>query len=635
MDDSRAILKKYWGFDTFRSPQDLIIQSVLDKKDTIALLPTGGGKSICFQVPSLINTGKTIVVSPLIALMQDQVEHLHSKGIRAKSLHSNLSFREIDAILDDFVYGDLKLLYISPERIQSEVFALRIAKSKVDLIAVDEAHCISQWGYDFRPSYFNIHLLREIHPNTPIIALTATATPKVLTDIAERLELKKPVIFTKSFARDNLSLTVILTDDKMNEILQIMDKVKGCAIIYVRNRKETIEMAQWLHQHGIGCVSYHGGMERTVREKNQQAWMANRVRVMVSTNAFGMGIDKPDVRLVLHLDVAPSIEEYYQEAGRAGRDGVDAYGVAVISESDMEAATTNFNDQFPSIEIISSVYDRLCRYLKVAYGSGMMETYPFYLIDFAEYLNISVKKVYHIINILEKEGWVTLSDAFKEPSKVMILANTEDINYIDRVGDIRHTVLIHLLRKYEGLFIDPVKIDENKIAHELRLDEPQLVHTLHLLRAEGIISYVPRSSEPLITFTQPRPGENSFTIDRKTYHMRKKMASERLEAMVRYIRQDTDCRQSYIVDYFGETGAQCGKCDICNGSSATILTTTQLVQVYDHLIKTIQQRPIQIKKYIALYPFNKRKRILKAIQDFESERKISMDNAGLIHVVTS
>lgn len=630
MEERNSILKQYWGYDQFRPPQDSIIDSVLDKKDTIALLPTGGGKSICFQVPAMIMKGKTLVISPLIALMQDQVDNLSVRGILAKSLNSNLHYREIDAILDRFVYGDLKILYISPERITSEVFALRIAKVPLSLIAVDEAHCISQWGYDFRPSYFNIPKIREIHPDVPIIALTATATEKVLADINDKLNLKQAQIYRKSFSRDNLSLTVLNTHDKQYEVIQILNKVKGCAILYVRNRKETIEMAQWLTRHGISSVSYHGGMEKSTREKNQQAWMSNNVRLIVATNAFGMGIDKPDVRLVLHLDVATSLEEYYQEAGRAGRDGRDAFAVSLINNSDIEAARANFNDLFPSLEIIGNVYDRLCRFFNIAFGSGMMESYDFHLMDFSEYLSIPVKKVYNILNILEKEGWIAFSDAFKEPSKVMILADQEDLTFLERTPSIKTDILIHLLRKYEGLFADPVKIDETRIAQEMKMEEVKLVHYLNILKAEGIIAYQPRASKPQITFTRERPPQNDFNIDKKSYQLRKKMAADRLDAMILYLNTDKKCRQKTIVEYFGESGRDCGKCDICIGASETALTTDQLHKVLEHLLATIHHQDIDIKTYAGIYPFNKRKRIIRALRDFESETLISIDNAGLI-----
>jgi ATP-dependent DNA helicase RecQ len=631
LEESNAILKQYWGYDEFRPPQDLIIESVLQQNDTIALLPTGGGKSVCFQVPALIFSGKTLVISPLIALMQDQVDTLISKGIKAKSLNASLSYKEIDVVLDNFVYGDLKILYISPERISSELFSIRLAKAKLSLIAVDEAHCISQWGYDFRPSYFNIPKLREIHPKVPIIALTATATPKVLNDITEKLALRSPSIFRKSFSRDNLGLTVINSESKRSDVLQLLSFVKGCTIIYVRNRKQTIEVAQWLTEHGMSCASYHGGMERSVRERNQQLWMTNRVRVMVATNAFGMGIDKSDVRLVVHIDVAPSIEEYYQEAGRAGRDGKNAYGVTIIDETDIADVKVNFEDQFPPLEFILNIYDRLCRYYKLAYGSGIDERFDFNLIEFCEYLVMPVKKIYHTLNIIEKEGWICFTEAFKEPSRIMIVTDHTNLYFHDQSANVKNDIVTHLLRKYEGLFVDPVKIDETKIAKELNLEEVQLIHYLNLLKAEGVISYHPRASKPQIVFLKPRPEPNDFYIDHKSYLLRKKMASDRLDAMIVFLRNEEKCRQIVVVEYFGEKNQKpCGKCDICLGASTETLTSEQISQVLDHVSKVVVQNTISVKKYIGLYPFNKRKRILKALKQFESEGFINIDNLGNI-----
>ena len=631
MEESSAILKKYWGYDEFRPPQDLIIESVIQQKDTIALLPTGGGKSVCFQVPALMLSGKTLVISPLIALMQDQVDSLISKGIKAKSLNASLSYKEIDNVLDNFVYGDLKILYISPERISSELFSVRIAKTKLSLIAVDEAHCISQWGYDFRPSYFNIPKLREIHPNVPIIALTATATHKVLDDISVRLELKSPAIFRKSFSRDNLGLTVINSENKRSDILQLLSNVKGCAIIYVRNRKQTIEVAQWLTEHGMSCASYHGGMERSVRERNQQSWMTNRVRIMVSTNAFGMGIDKSDVRLVVHIDVAPSIEEYYQEAGRAGRDGKSAYGVTIIDDTDVRDVKLNFEDQYPPLEFIVTIYDKFCRYYKLAYGSGIDERFDFNILDFCEYIEMPVRKVYHTLNLLEKEGWICFTEAFKEPSRIMIVSDHTNLYFHDQAANIKNDIITHLLRKYEGLFVDPVKVDESRIAKELDIEEVQLIHYLNILKAEGVISYHPRASMPQVVFLKQRPEPNDFYIDHISYMQRKTMAKDRLEGMLHFLKNEDICRQKVVVEYFGERDqVDCGRCDICLGAAYDTLSSDQIKQVYEHILKVLEQQSITVKHYAGIYPFNKRKRIIKALKQFEAEGFINIDNNGVI-----
>lgn len=634
MTDSKSILNRYWGYDAFRDPQEQIIRSVLEKKDTIALLPTGGGKSICFQIPALMLPGKTIVVSPLIALMQDQVDNLFRRNIIARTLNANLHYKEIDAILDNFVYGEMKILYISPERIGSQLFMTRIANANISLIAVDESHCISQWGYDFRPSYFNIPKLRELHPEATMIALTATATPVVLEDIAQRLELKTPSIFKKSFIRDNLGLTVIYGEDKKNELLNTIRKIKGSSIIYVRNRRETLEIATWLQHHSISCVSYHGGMSKDIRDKNQQAWMNNAVRIIVCTNAFGMGIDKPDVRLVVHMDVPPSLEEYYQEVGRAGRDGFQSQAIALIEDADTDAAKSNLNDQFPSLELIAATYDRLCRYLNVAYGSGNMETYDFELPDFALHTGIPSRKLFHIINILDKEGWLTTSEAFKEPSKLKIVATIEDLEYINRNPSLHSKIIVHLLRKYEGLFLDYVKIDDTRIATELHMEESQLVSGLRQMQSEGMIQYIPRNTKPQITLTKPRPEISHFTIDRLSYLQRKKMAENRLKSMIQYFVHENTCRQKTIITYFGENTQNCGKCDFCLGAFTVHASDDETQKVTNHLFKTLTVRNIKAKTYIAMYPFHYRKRVFGILQKLESEHRINLDTFGTMTLAT-
>lgn len=625
MDELALILQRYWGYETFRTPQREIMDAVLSQNDTVALLPTGGGKSICFQVPALFFPGKTLIISPLIALMNDQVEQLTKRGIKAASLNANQTPKELEAILSNFVFGDMKMLYVSPERLTSPLFLSGIQRTNLSLIAVDEAHCISQWGFDFRPAYFNIPVLRELHPDVPIIALTATATHKVLLDINEKLQLRQPKTFVKSFSRPNLSLSIINSSNKFREILHVLSRVKDSSIIYVRNRRETVEVAAFLRKNGHTCTSYNGGMDKTTRDINQQLWMTDKVKIIVATNAFGMGIDKPDVRLVLHIDVPPSLEDYYQEAGRGGRDGKRSFAVAIIDAADVQAAINHHEDQFPELALITRIYDRLAYFFKVAWNSGEFETFDFNMVDFAEFLSMPMKSVYHVINILEKEGWITLSDGFKVPSKIMVLANHEDLAYLEDFPSMRSTLVIHLLRKYEGLFIDFVQIDEVRIAKELSLTEAEIIQWLHILRAEGIINYLQRSSHPRLTFVRPRPNVSSFYIDEVAYFERKKTALIRLNAIRKFIETQTDCRQVILGKYFGEKSPpRCEVCDNCLAQNENTISKANIVKILEHLRNIMTPTGINIHEYANLYPFNIRKRVIKVIQNLSSEGTLDL-----------
>lgn len=614
MPDTLSLLKQYWGYDSFRSPQDAIIDNVLAGKDTIALLPTGGGKSLCYQLPALALEGKTLVISPLIALMQDQIESLQERGISAIALHSGMHSREIDVAIDNFIYGPTKLLYVSPERMQSEIFTVRIQNANLSLIAVDEAHCISQWGYDFRPAYLEIGTIRERFPQVPIIALTATATQDVVDDIERLLEMKEAGVYKKSFARDNISFVVIKTDHKRKELLSIMKRMKGSGIIYVRNRKLTRDISDLLVAYGFKSSFYHAGLDPEERLKRQDAWKQNKVQVIVSTNAFGMGIDKPDVRFVIHTDVPPSMEEYYQEAGRAGRDGDAAYAVTIINEQDISKAVHQFNENYPSLDYIKSVYRKICVYLKVAVGSGENESYDFDILHFCEMANLPVYRTINAIDAIVKDGWFTLSDGFYRPSQLFFSTSKRDFSYLVSREDEKSRILKYLLRRYEGLFIDFVKIDEAVVARDLKISKERVIAYLHHLEREQVVRYMPRKTIPLLSFLQSRPEANSFHIDERLYNALKERNSGRLSSMIDFLNNET-CRQAIVLKYFGEKDPKdCGKCDVCRGSHIEEIETKTADQLTIHLTETLHNQGKQdLYDYSRLWPHNKRRRILNYI----------------------
>ncbi|MBK8369870.1 MAG: RecQ family ATP-dependent DNA helicase [Saprospiraceae bacterium] len=627
-------LKKYWGFSSFRNPQDKIIENVLLKKDTIALLPTGGGKSLCYQLPALIFAGKTIVVTPLIALMEDQVASLNARGIKAKCIYSGMTYRQIDLILDNFRLGDLKILYISPERIVSDMFKERYKLTKVDLVAIDEAHCISQWGYDFRPAYFEIQKLREWKPDVTFLALTATATDEVLTDISSKLNLKDASVFKKSYQRENISFLTIDTNDKNRELLNILDKVRSSGIVYVRNRGETIQLSDFLNKRGIPALPYHGGMDKDQRSRNQTKWKNNEFRLMISTNAFGMGIDKSDVRIIIHMDIPSSLEEYYQEAGRAGRDGKESWAIVIYDTSDIERARKNLTEQYPEIDLISEVYQQLCTFLKVAYGSGYNESYGFLVQEFSRYIKMPVKNIFHILQILEKEGWILLSDGMHEPTKIQFICDHDDLFEPGFLNENEDNLVIYLLRRYEGLFTQEVKIDEEVMAKETDMPIDEVQHLLSRLEKKGIILLNERKSEPQISFTRERPQKEFFNIEEKRYEELKKRAFTRLAFMMSYLTVEEKCRQKFILEYFGEISVECGKCDYCRFKKEKTPPQEMVKDVLEKLEANAKKyTTITVKDVLFSFPFNKRHNVKKTILFMENEKMISITNNGNIKVI--
>lgn len=566
MEDSVSILKKYWGHAQFRALQQEIIDSVLTGNDTLALLPTGGGKSICFQVPGLQLDGLCIVVSPLIALMKDQVENLRTKGIHAVAVHSAMSRQEIDIHLNNCIYGDVKFLYLSPERLHTEIFIERVKQIRVSLIAVDEAHCISQWGYDFRPMYLEIVKLRALLPAAPVIALTASATPQVKDDIISKLAFKKGYeVYQRTFARDNLSFVVRKTENKERKLMEVLQKVQGPVIIYSRSRKGTHELAEALEKKGISSIYYHAGLTFEQRTDHQEQWIKNKKRVMVATNAFGMGIDKPDVRIVAHLDLPDNLESYYQEAGRAGRDGKRAYAVVIYHDSDVSTLQTKTKQSQPSVIVLKKTYQALANYFQLAMGSGEGESFDFELYNFCDRFELQPALTNNALRKLEEEGLIEFNESFYSPSVVHISVDKGKL-YAFQIANEQFDPLIKmLLRLYGGqLFSDFTKISESYLAKGLKVKTSELVAALKHLHELKIIVYKPSKEKPQITFILPRQDAEKLPLDIKRLEERKLLIESKMKAMCNFVASTHRCRMQLIQEYFGEETFQaCGKCDVC------------------------------------------------------------------------
>jgi len=559
-----SILKKYWGYDSFRPLQGAIVQSVLDKKDTVVLLPTGGGKSLCFQVPALLMNGVCIVISPLIALMKDQVENLQKRGIKAAYINSEHSSTKQIEILDNCEFGGVKLLYIAPERIQSEAFQLRIRQLNISLIAIDEAHCISQWGYDFRPSYLKINTIREICPTVPIIALTASATNEVLKDIQVRLDLKTPAIFKGSFARPNLVYVNRETETKKEAILEIIKRVSGSGIVYVRNRKETQNLAFWLREQGISADHYHAGLSMSDRKTKQDAWTNNKTRIIVSTNAFGMGIDKPDVRTVIHFAPPDSIEAYYQEAGRGGRDGQKAFAVLLYEKHDIAQLEKKKQTDIPNSNDVKQIYDSLLGSHQIAINGGAGTQFEFDLSRFCKVNNLSFNKVISTLKILEYHELISYNESTIERPKVQIIVSNETLTRFMQNNKKVEPLVKLMLRTSPGIFEQPININEHLLGQKLQLSKADFDRQMSFLKNSSIIFYSKSDETPIIKLLKDRLAMDDMGLDADFIHKRGNAMIERIEAINNYVLQKTLCRSVVIASYFGEKFENvCGVCDVC------------------------------------------------------------------------
>ena len=592
------ILSKYWGFSKFRTLQEDIIQSVLDGKDTLALMPTGGGKSLCFQVPALLKPGICIVVSPLIALMKDQVENLKEKGIKAIAVISGMGKREVDIALDNCIYGDIKFLYLSPERLLSELVRVRLRHMQVNLIAIDEAHCISQWGYDFRPSYLHLAELREIHPNVPILALTATATERVAADIQLKLNFKQAQIFRKSFERKNLSYLVYNEENKLRKLFSIAKNVKGTGIVYVRNRRETQEVARQLTMQGISADFYHAGLDTPLRMKKQTAWKNSEVKVIVATNAFGMGIDKSDVRFVVHLDLPESLEAYYQEAGRGGRDEKKAYAVLLYNNSDVLQLKNRFEQQYPSIEEIKQIYHHLGNYYQLAFGAGEGLSLEFDLADFCNRFKLDPFRTLHALKFLEHDEYIALTETVFLASRVQVLSGSADL-YRFQVEQPAYDQFIKvLLRSYGGIFDQLSAVKESDLGKRLGINKNEVVKILQKLQTLQIINYIEQTDKPHLLFIKSRVDTLHLLIDRRYHEDRYQIHQLQVESIVNYA-VNNKCRSKQLLNYFNEAHAPiCGVCDVCLENKKASKKAVNSDELVKSILNELSKKPLHLSQLI-------------------------------------
>ena len=583
----KATLHKYWGYSDFRPGQEAIIRSVMEGRDTLALMPTGGGKSLTYQVPTLAREGLCVVVTPLIALMKDQVDRLKRMGVNAVAIHSGLSYTQIDIALDNCVYGDVKFLYVAPERLATETFRLRIQRMKVSLLAVDEAHCISQWGYDFRPSYLRIAEIRKMMPETPILALTASATKMVAEDIMKNLSFGSPNILRSSFARPNLSYAVRHTDDKAEQLLRVIRNVEGSGVVYMQSREGCEKLAEELQKQNISASYYHAGLPHAERSLRQEEWTSGKVRIMVATNAFGMGIDKADVRFVVHYTMCDSLESYYQEAGRAGRDGRRSYALLLVSSNDDSKIVKRFDAEFPPLEEIKSIYEKICDYIQVAIGDGYQASFLFNIHDFCRREHLYIGKVRAALKLLEQNGYMTLTEEMDNPARIHFCVSRDEL-YRIRVGrnELDHIIRC-ILRLYDGVFTEFRPINEQVIASTSGYTIERVKELLKRMWQIRIIRYIPSNSSPILFLNEERLPTKDLYISPDTYLHRKRLMSERFENMRAYASAQTECRSVMLQRYFGDDEAtDCGVCDVClqnrrrerNGSDQLSISIMELLR---------------------------------------------------------
>lgn len=623
------VLRQYWGHDQFRPQQAEVIQSVLEGRDTLALLPTGGGKSVCFQVPALCREGICIVISPLIALMKDQVQNLQKKGIPALAIYAGMSYRDIDRLLDNCVYGEIKFLYLSPERLVSDLAIARIRQMNVNLIAVDEAHCISQWGYDFRPPYLEIAKIREFFPKVPVLALTATATPEVVSDIQEKLAFKEAQVFQSSFSRLNLAYIVRASEAKEDQLIDILQKVPGSGVVYVRNRRRTKEIAQLLQKKRISADFYHAGLTPDERSSKQDAWVAGRTRIMVSTNAFGMGIDKPDVRTVVHLELPDSLEAYFQEAGRAGRDGQKSFAVLLYNSGDRRSLEYQYEQAFPSLDEARKVYRGLGSFFQLALGGGQGESYDFDIATFCQNYQLEVIRVFNCLKLLEQEGLISLSEAVYTPSTLLIKVDKERLYDYQLKNPALDKLLKIILRSYQGVFSNYVNFSEKKLTEYTKTSAELLQKQLLLMQQDQILEYNPQKDKPQLSFLRPREDANHLSFDTKLYNFRKTRHAERIKKAIAYA-EDNICRSQQLLHYFGEKDAPvCGVCDVCLQRKKQALDNESFERLRQKITRLLSDEALPVKELVDSFAPKMHPDVLETLTFMQQEGLIEEKNGKL------
>jgi ATP-dependent DNA helicase RecQ len=590
-----SILARYWGYDSFRPLQEDIIQSVASGKDTLGLMPTGGGKSLTFQVPTMTMDGLCLVVTPLIALMKDQVDNLRQRGIKALAVYTGMTYQEILVTLENAVLGDYKFLYVSPERLASDLFLKKFHDMHICLLVVDEAHCISQWGYDFRPSYLNIARIREHIPNVPVLALTATATPDVVDDIQNRLGFRQKNVFRKSYKRNNLAYSVYQTENKIASLCKMLDRVGGCTIVYVRSRQKTKDIATELCDYGFSADYYHAGLKSEEKTRKQNAWKNNETRIIVSTNAFGMGIDKPDVRLVVHVDMPNSIEEYFQEAGRAGRDEQQAYAVILYIKQDSSILKKRIADEYPDREFIAKTYKSLAYFLQVAEGYGAGKVFDFNLFQFCSTYKLPTLLAHNALKILDLAGYIEYTDEEENRSRMIFSIYRDELYRYDFGKEYEQLINI-VLRLYPGIFTDYITIDESAIAHRLNMSRNEVYEILKVLTKRKVVDYIPHKKTPLIVYTQPRQDVKYIRIPKAVYEDRLARFRRRIETMNNYVERDDVCRSRMLLAYFGEKDSgDCGQCDVCLAKKKKRLSAAGFDEIFDAVKTALENQPASIE----------------------------------------